>query len=272
MYSLHTFLTVAKTASEPLPRSLRGLLTVPLTLLLAPAAAQKTTPVSSFDSTRRLSQVEVIGQATVAQSALTDKTVLSAELSANPALVSLMGRDYISKQAIASYGDLLRPLAGVNVSNFQIGGVDYGIQMRGHTVTEHARDIVFTVDGVVQNQGLSIQTNGYVDLNPLILETIQRLEVVRGPFSSFYGDHTYDGGRCSGLYGHKAPESYKFAKVTRVNVLDATQHPLKFSRTEYPAIATACRYKKHRPVAPAQVLENHSDLATLDGPPVGATY
>ncbi len=34
------------------------------------------------------------------------------------------------------------------------------------------------------------------------------------------------------LYGHKAPEPYKFAKVTLVNPLDAEQHPLKFSRTE----------------------------------------
>ena len=36
------------------------------------------------------------------------------------------------------------------------------------------------------------------------------------------------------LYGHKAPEPYKFAKVTLVNPLDAEQHPLKFSRTETP--------------------------------------
>ena len=193
MYPLYTFPGATKIAPEPLLRSLRRLLAVPLTLLLAPAIAQKTTPVSSFDSTRRLNQVEVIGQAAVAQSALTDKTVLSAELSANPASVSLMGRDYISKQAIASYGDLLRPLVGVNVSNFQLGGVGYGVQMRGYTVTEHARDIVFTVDGVVQNQGSSIQTNGYVDLNPLIPETIQRLEVVRGPCSPFYGDHALGG-------------------------------------------------------------------------------
>ncbi len=206
MYSLYTFRAAAKTAPDSLPRGLRGLLAVPLTLLLAPAMAQKATPVSSFDSIRRLNQVEVIGQAAVAQSALTDKTMLSAELSANPASVSLMGRDYISKQAIASYGDLLRPLVGVNVSNFQQGGVGYGIQMRGYTVTEHARDIVFTIDGVVQNQGSSIQTNGYVDLNPLIPETIQRLEVVRGPFSPFYGDHTL-GGVISFETANKLPSS-----------------------------------------------------------------
>ena len=190
----YTFRTAAKTATEYWPRGFQvALLSVPFSLLLTQARAQNTGQTAFLDSTRRLNEVEVIGQAAVAQSALTGKTTLSAELSASPASVSLMGRDYISKQAIASYGDLLRPLVGVNVSNFQLGGVGYGIQMRGYTVTEHARDIVFTIDGVPQNQGSSIQTNGYVDLNPLIPETINRLEVVRGPFSPFYGDHALGG-------------------------------------------------------------------------------
>ena len=154
-------------------------------LLLPPAWAQKTSPSAFTDSIRCLNQIEVVGQVAVAQTTLTDKTALSTELSANPASVSLMGRDYISRQAITSYGDLLRPLVGVNVSNYQLGGVGYGIQMRGYTVTEHARDIAFTIDGVVQNQESSVQTNGYVDLNPLIPETIRRLEVVRGRSALF---------------------------------------------------------------------------------------
>lgn len=124
---------------------------------------------------------------------LTSKITVSSEASASPASVTLVGRDYIAKQAINSYGDLLRPLAGVNVSNFQLGGVGYGIQIRGYTVTEHARDVLFLIDGVPQNQSSSIQTNGYVDLNPLIPENIRRLEVVRGPFSPFYGDHALGG-------------------------------------------------------------------------------
>nr|MBA4140502.1 hypothetical protein [Segetibacter sp.] len=54
---------------------------------------------------------------------------MSTEASASPASVTLVGRDYIAKQTINSYGDLLRPLAGINVSNYQLGGVGYGIQM-----------------------------------------------------------------------------------------------------------------------------------------------
>ena len=153
-----------------------------------PAGAQTQTPPDTIKS-RKLADIEITGR--VKQ---TDKTQLSAELSASPASVSLLGRDYVAKQAVNTYGDLLRPIVGVNVSNYQLGGVGYGIQMRGYVVTEHARDIAFTVDGVPQNQTSSLQANGYVDLNPLIPDNIKSIEVVRGPFSPLYGDHALGGG------------------------------------------------------------------------------
>lgn len=163
-----------------------SLLTTFLMLLIFQALAQN----NRTDTVKAsiLQDVQVTGKVN-----LTSKITLSPEASSNPASVSLMGRDYIAKQAVTSYGDLLRPLAGINVSNYQLGGVGYGIQMRGYVVTEHARDVAFFVDGVPQNQGSSIQTNGYVDLNMLIPENIRRLEVIRGPFSPFYGDHALGG-------------------------------------------------------------------------------
>lgn len=123
----------------------------------------------------------------------TGKTTVSAEATASPASVTLLGRDFVAKQAVSSYGDLLRPLAGVYVSNYNLGGVGYGIQMRGYTVVEHARDIGFFIDGVPQNQSSSIQVNGYVDLRTLIPDVIRRFEVTRGPFSPFYGNHVLGG-------------------------------------------------------------------------------
>ncbi len=167
-----------------------------LCLLLAgaspvPARAQNgATREIGADSTKRLQldAVEVTGRVSAVS-----KEVLSADATSSPASVTAVGRDYVAKQAVLSYGDLIRPLAGVNVSNYQLGGVGYGIEMRGYTTTEHARDIFFNVDGVPQNQGSSIQTNGYVDLNMLIPETIQRIEVIRGPNSPLYGDHALGG-------------------------------------------------------------------------------
>jgi outer membrane receptor protein involved in Fe transport len=153
------------------------------------AISQKMRSASSDTiGNNRLQDVEVISRVK-----LTSKIRVSTEASASPASVTLLGRDYIARQAITSYGDLLRPIAGVAVANYQLGGVGYGIQMRGYTVSEHARDVAFSIDGVPQNQGSSIQTNGFVDLRMLIPENIKRLEVIRGPFSPFYGDHALGG-------------------------------------------------------------------------------
>ncbi|MDJ0364134.1 TonB-dependent receptor [Hymenobacter sp. H14-R3] len=153
---------------------------------LAQTSGQR--PPADSTKTQRLGTVEVRGE-TVS----TSKMTVSAEATASPAAVTLVGRAYIARQAVTSYGDLLRPLAGVSVSNFQLGGVAYGIQMRGYVATEHARDIAFFIDGVPQNQGSNLQANGYADLNPLIPEIIRRIEVVRGPFSAFSGDHALGG-------------------------------------------------------------------------------
>lgn len=167
-------------------------LPVGLILLFATAAAQgqdrSPRPPTDTLRTQRLGDVEVTGGATPVS-----KTELSTEATASPASVTLVGREYVARQAVTSYGDLLRPLAGVTVANFQLGGVGYGISMRGYVVTEHARDILFLIDGVPQNQGSNIQTNGYTDLNPLIPETLRRIEVTKGPFSPFYGDHALGG-------------------------------------------------------------------------------
>ncbi len=160
-------------------------------LLAATAALGQTSderPRRDTLRTQRLGDVEVTGGATPAS-----KTELSTEATASPASVTLVGRDYVTKQAVTSYGDLLRPLAGVNVVNYQLGGVGYGVSLRGYVVTEHARDVLFIIDGVPQNQGSDIQTNGYTDLSPLIPETLRRIEVIRGPFSPFYGDHALGG-------------------------------------------------------------------------------
>jgi outer membrane receptor protein involved in Fe transport len=160
----------------------------PLSILVLLAAQMAEAQKIDTTKTQKLKEVNVTGR-----SKATGRNVVSPDLTASPAAVTIAGRDYVSKQAVISYGDLLRPLTGINVTNYQLGGVGYGIEMRGYTTTEHARDIFFSVDGVPQNQGSSIQTNGYVDLNMLIPENIRRIEVVRGPFSPLYGDHALGG-------------------------------------------------------------------------------
>ena len=119
------------------------------------------------------------------------------ELSADPATfpgstTTVTGAD-VAKLAVTSYGDLLRPLTGVNVDNFGNGGLGYGFSLRGFVDTEHGKDVAVFVDGVPINASSGVMANGYVDLNPLLPETVARFELLRGPIGTEYGNHALGG-------------------------------------------------------------------------------
>jgi outer membrane receptor for ferrienterochelin and colicin len=65
--------------------------------------------------------------------------------------------------------------------------------MRGYTNAEHGRDIAYYIDGVPVNDISSIHTPNYADLNFLMPETVQSIEVVRGPFDVECGDSNLGG-------------------------------------------------------------------------------
>jgi outer membrane cobalamin receptor len=69
----------------------------------------------------------------------------------------------------------------------------YGLPMRGYTNAEHGRDIAYYIDGVPVNDISSIHTPNYADLNILMPETVQSIEVVRGPFNVECGDSNLGG-------------------------------------------------------------------------------
>ncbi len=99
----------------------------------------------------------------------------------------------IARRPVQSYVDIFRPVAGIDVSNFGQGGVGNGITLRGFDGSEHARNIAFFVDSVPINEVSSIHIPNYVDLNPLIPETVRSISIVRGPFSVEAGDGALGG-------------------------------------------------------------------------------
>lgn len=121
------------------------------------------------------------------------RTTLSASASALPANTSTVEADALGRLPVLSYGDVFRPLTGFDVSNYHQGGVGYGISLRGFTDAEHGRDIAFYIDGMPINEVSSIHTPNYADLNPLIPDSVERIEVIRGPFSVEYGDSNLGG-------------------------------------------------------------------------------
>jgi outer membrane receptor protein involved in Fe transport len=118
---------------------------------------------------------------------------LSTAASAQPAASSTIDYRTISQLPVNSYGDMFRPLPGFYVSNYGQGAIGYGIGLRGFTEAEHGRDIAVSVDGMPLNEVSSLHTPNYVDLNPLIPETVKSIEVIRGPFSVEYGDSNLGG-------------------------------------------------------------------------------
>ena len=118
---------------------------------------------------------------------------LSPAVTALPANTTTLDAAAIGKLPVFSYGDLFRPLTGFDVSNYGQGGVGYGISLRGFTDGEHGRDVAYFIDGAPVNEVSSIHTPNYADLNPIIPETVEKVEVIRGPFSVEYGDSNLGG-------------------------------------------------------------------------------
>lgn len=57
------------------------------------------------------------------------KTDLSTSATAQPASVTVLSAEEISRTPVASYGDLFRPVPGVDISNFGQGGIGYGVAL-----------------------------------------------------------------------------------------------------------------------------------------------
>ncbi len=119
-------------------------------------------------------------------------TSVTQNVEAAPASTTVLDRRDLDRLSVATYGDMFRNLTGVFVNDYGQGLVAYEIKMRGFA-SGHGRDIAFTLDGVPLNITGSQHTNGYADLALVIAETVDRVEVVRGPFSAAAGNHAVAG-------------------------------------------------------------------------------
>ncbi|MDB5509066.1 MAG: cirA [Hyphomicrobiales bacterium] len=120
-------------------------------------------------------------------------TDVSPAVTAQPANTTVVTSEAIEKLPVASYGDIFRSLPGFNVNSFNQGIIGYGLTLRGFTDGDHGRDIAYFIDGVPINEVSSQHITNYADLNPLIPETVERIDIVRGPFSVEYGDSNLGG-------------------------------------------------------------------------------
>lgn len=126
--------------------------------------------------------------------------------SAVPASVSVITRDMIEASAAANPDDLLRGLAGVDVKRVTGfgSGLPSRISLRG---VPGANRTLVLMDGIPLNAAGS----GFMSVNALPLDITERIELVRGPFSSLYGSNAF-GGVVHLLTRDPSGEPFAFAK------------------------------------------------------------
>jgi len=155
--------------------------------------------ITSFSGSLFADTTIAAGQAAVdsvnATSAL-DKVVVTATrsartLSESPASVVVITRREIQESAAKNIDDVLQYAAGVQVKRV-VGmgeGVPSDIVLRGIPGALAATRTLILVDGIPTN----VAGTPFLIVNEVPLDAIQRVEIVKGPFSSLYGANALGG-------------------------------------------------------------------------------
>ncbi|AFM23458.1 TonB-dependent receptor [Desulfomonile tiedjei] len=148
-------------------------------------------PPSSTEDRGGLSQVfSGSGIPTSTLSLVTDKSQVSLGAASLPAQVQTITPQEIQQLNVwREPADLFMRIAGVNSYYYNQGTLGLSIGMRGFA---SANEIAFFVDGVPQNYPCQAG-QGRVLIQWLAPEAIEKIEVIKGPFSALYGDFAMAG-------------------------------------------------------------------------------
>jgi vitamin B12 transporter len=130
-------------------------------------------PASADDAATDLDQVVV----TATRTAQTQDQTLAA--------ITVIDRAEIERLQPASLPDLLTGRPGISIANNGGPGKSTSVFMRG-TESDH---VLVLVDGIK----IGSATSGGASLQDIPVEQIERIEIVRGPFSSLYGSEALGG-------------------------------------------------------------------------------
>src|SRR4051794_2910049 len=151
-----------------------------ITALLALQAAPQTQP-------NQIGEVTLFGEEQPKVQAATKTEI---PISKAPSAVTVVTAKQIAESGARTVPDLLRLVAGVNVRwNPMVQTID----IRGFGENPFSNRILLLIDGVPYNSG----DTGGLPLSPAFdlfpVQNIKRIEIVRGPGSSLYGENAYWG-------------------------------------------------------------------------------
>jgi len=101
--------------------------------------------------------------------------------------VSVIGPEEIARSGARSVEDLLRQAPGVGVNSSGGPGQVQTVLLRG----AEARHTLVLIDGVRMNDPSS--TGGEVDFSNVVLDNVERIEILRGPQTALYGSDALGG-------------------------------------------------------------------------------
>ncbi len=109
-----------------------------------------------------------------------------------PVTINSIDSEKIEKLYIQRPEEILKEVPGVEVGNYNQGGVANTINMRGFTSGAHGGDVALFIDGVTLNESEG-HADGYADMNVLIPLEIDHADVYKGPSSALYGNFARGG-------------------------------------------------------------------------------
>lgn len=167
-----------------------------------------------------------------AEKLVEDKSSISIKAESLPAQVQVITKEELEKMPFLHYLDILRKVPGMHIRHYGEGDIADGIGMRGYT-SGHGAQIGIFVDGVPVNVPHHSHTHGWADLGWLVPEMIERVEVIKGPFSALYGNFALGGvvniitkkADTSSVIGVEAGSYDSFRGVTTISKPDMNPTP-----------------------------------------------
>lgn len=175
-------------------------------------------------------------------SVVTDKTEISMSPAALPSEVYVVTKEEIERLDVRNVADLFRKVPGMKAFNYGLGDVGDSFEMRGYTAA-HGKDVGVFIDDVPQNFPSAAQGgNGMSDISWLTPEMIERIDVIKGPFSALYGNFAQAGiinitTRNSDPSPNLTVSGGSFGNIRGVGVVSFDfWHPTPFLVNEYQSI------------------------------------
>ncbi len=138
-------------------------------------------------------KVEEIGKVVVeAETVVENKANISVKSETLPASVHVITKEDLEKMPVRHYLDMFRKIPGIITSHYGQGDIADGFGMRGYS-SGHGREVAIFVDGVPINIPHHSHSHGFADIGWLVPEMIERIEVIKGPFSALYGNFALGG-------------------------------------------------------------------------------